>query len=146
MDSYCIMVMNPESKKVWSVPYKTNPGFVSYHGSRIRTLKDSFQIGSHKSSQFSKIWLVFTNPMNPHESSRILTTIAQNESLKIWTCKSWILTNSDLRTRDSRFVLRIHFVDMFSKYLICRFNLWTINPKRFDLYQFGRICIHILQA
>ncbi len=65
MDSYCIVVTNPDSKKVWSVPYETNPGFVSYRGSRILTLKDSFQI---ESIQFSKIHLflqiqqIFMNP------------------------------------------------------------------------------------
>ncbi len=30
MDSSCIMVTNPDSKKVQSVPYKTNPEFVLY--------------------------------------------------------------------------------------------------------------------
>jgi hypothetical protein len=36
MDSYRIVVTNPDSKKVWSVPYKTNPGFVSHRGSLKR--------------------------------------------------------------------------------------------------------------
>jgi hypothetical protein len=30
MDSYPIVVTNPDSKKVQSVPYDTNPGFVLY--------------------------------------------------------------------------------------------------------------------
>jgi hypothetical protein len=35
MDLYSIVVRNPDSIKVQSVPYETNPGFVSYRGSRI---------------------------------------------------------------------------------------------------------------
>jgi hypothetical protein len=62
------VITNPDSKKVYFVPYKTNPGFVSYRGSRILTLKDSFRIVNHESSQFSKIRLflqiqrILTNP------------------------------------------------------------------------------------
>jgi hypothetical protein len=37
MDSYRIVVMNPDSKKVQYVPYETNPGFILYCRSRIRT-------------------------------------------------------------------------------------------------------------
>jgi hypothetical protein len=55
LNLYRIVTTNPDFKKVCFVPYKTNPGFVSYRGSRILTLKDSFQIVSHESSQFSKI-------------------------------------------------------------------------------------------
>jgi hypothetical protein len=68
MDSYRIMTTNPDFKKIRFVPYKTNPGFVSYRGSQILTLKDSFRFVSHKSSQFSKICLflqiqrIHTNP------------------------------------------------------------------------------------
>jgi hypothetical protein len=54
-----------------TVSWITNPDFkrfVSYRGSRILTLKDSFRIVSHKSSQFSKIHPFFTNPTNPYES------------------------------------------------------------------------------
>jgi hypothetical protein len=43
--------MNPDSKKVCFVPYETNPGFVSYRGSRILTLKDSLRIVNHESIQ-----------------------------------------------------------------------------------------------
>ncbi len=61
-------IMNPDLKR-----------FVSYRGSRILTLKDSFQIVSHESSQFSKIrpflriQRILTNPQyyrftNPYES------------------------------------------------------------------------------
>ncbi len=68
MDLYCIVTTNPDFKKVCFVPYEMNPGFVSYRGSQILTLKDSFQIVSHESSQFSKIRLflriqwILTNP------------------------------------------------------------------------------------
>ena len=99
MDLFHNVVTNPNSKKVRAVSYEMNPGFVLYHGSQIWTYNDLFQIVNHKSSQFSKIPPVFTNPANPHESSQILSTIAQNESLKIWNRKFWILTNPDLRVQ-----------------------------------------------
>jgi hypothetical protein len=68
MDSFRFVITNPDSKKVRFVPYETNPGFVSYRGSRILTLKDSFRFVSHESSQFLKIHLflriqrILTNP------------------------------------------------------------------------------------
>jgi hypothetical protein len=37
MDLYHIMVLNPDSKKVRSVPYKMNTGFLSYPGPQILT-------------------------------------------------------------------------------------------------------------
>jgi hypothetical protein len=40
IDSYRIVITNPDSKKVRFVPYEMNPGFVSYRGSQILTLKD----------------------------------------------------------------------------------------------------------
>jgi hypothetical protein len=75
MDSYGIVVTNPDSKKVRSVPYDMNPGFVSYRGSRILTLKDLFWIVNHNSSQFSKIRMF-------SRIQQILSTIAQNKSLR----------------------------------------------------------------
>jgi hypothetical protein len=84
MDLYRIVTTNPDSKKVRLVPYDTNPanpGFVSYRGSRILTLKDSFRIVSHESSQFSKIRLFL-------RIQQILSTIARNESLKVEICES----------------------------------------------------------
>ena len=79
MDLYCIVSTNPDFKIVCFVPYETNPGFVSYRGSQILTLKDLFRIVSHESSQFSKIrpflriQRILTNPLyyrftNPYES------------------------------------------------------------------------------
>jgi hypothetical protein len=68
MDLFRFVIPNPDSKKVCFVPYKTNPGFVLYRGSRILSLKDSFRIVNHESSQFSKIRLFFMNPTNPYES------------------------------------------------------------------------------
>jgi hypothetical protein len=87
---------------------------------------------NHESSQFSKIWPVFTNPTNPCESSQILSTIAQKESLKIQICKSWILSNPDLRTRE------FGFGSPNLKDLYCGFDSWPFF-KRFVLWiQFAR--------
>ena len=96
MDSYRIVTTNPDSKKIWFIPYDTNPanpGFVLFRGSWILTLKDSFRIVSHESSQFLKIRLFL----------RILSTIAQNESLKIEICESESLRILKLRIRKSEF-------------------------------------------
>ncbi len=79
IDSHHIVTTNHDSKKILFVPYNTNPanpGFISFRESRILTLEDSLWIFSHKSSQFSKIRLFL-------RIQRILSTIAQNESLKI---------------------------------------------------------------
>ncbi len=74
----------------------TNPGFVSYRGSRILTLKDLFRIVSHESSQFSKIRLFL-------RILRILSTKARNESLKIEIRESESLRILKLWTRESGF-------------------------------------------
>ena len=55
MESYRFVTTNPDFKMVRFVPYDTNPGFVLYRGSQILSLKDSFRIVNHESSQFSKI-------------------------------------------------------------------------------------------
>jgi hypothetical protein len=111
MDSYRIVTTNPDSKKVRFVPYDTNPanpGFVSYRGSRILTLKDSFRIVSHESSQFSKIRLFL-------RIQRILSTIARNESFKIQ-----IRESESLRIR----TLKIGIVDSIRRSVFERFVLW----------------------
>ncbi len=68
MDSYRIVTTNPDFKKVCFVPYEMNPGFVSYRGSQILTLKDSFRIVSHENQSIFEDSPVFTNPTNPYES------------------------------------------------------------------------------
>jgi hypothetical protein len=116
MDWYCIVITNPDSKKVWFVPYEMNPGFIKYRVSRILTLKDSFQIVNHKSSQFSKICLFL-------RIQQILSTIAQKESLKIQICKSLRLglANPDLWIQ----TLKICIADLIRRPFFERF----LRPK-----------------
>jgi hypothetical protein len=122
--SHDIVVTNPDTKKVWSVPYNTNPGFVLYCGSQMQTLKDLFWIVNHKSSQFSKIRLF-------SRIQQILSTIAQNESLKIQICKSkslrFRLANPDSRVQ----TLRISIADLIRRPFFIRFVswIWFIRPK-----------------
>ena len=71
--------------------------FVSYRGSRILTLKDSFRIVSHESSQFSKIRLF----LRIQRILRILSTIIRNESLKIEICESESLRIEPFWSQDS---------------------------------------------
>ncbi len=77
----------------------TSKRFVSYRGSRILTLKDSFKIVSHESSQFLK----FAHFYKSNKSLRILSTIAQNESLKIEIRKSESLRILKFQIRKSGF-------------------------------------------
>ncbi len=97
MDSFRFVITNPDSKKTRFVPYETNPGFVSYRGSQILTLKDSFWYVSHEASQFSKIRLFL-------RILRILSTMARNESLKIEIRESESLRILKIRIRESGFV------------------------------------------
>ena len=116
-------------------------GFVLYRGHKSWLQKDSFRIVSRiltsqiresgfvspilKDSnrgfvswpELSKIRAVFTNPTNPHESWRILSTIARNESLRI---QAGGFANPDSRIR----TLRIRFVDSFRRHVFERFVSW----------------------
>ncbi len=60
-------------------------GFSLYRGSRILIWKGSFGVMDQESSQFSEDSTCFHES---NKSSQILSTIAQNESLKILICKS----------------------------------------------------------
>ena len=112
----------------------TNPDlkrFVSYRGSRILTLEDSFRIVITNPVNFRKIRPVFTNPY---------------ESLVLWhlrILKFWIresgFANPNLKDSyrgfDSwTFFQKIRIVDSFRK---------TKNLKRFDSFRFVRIRIRI---
>ncbi len=144
MDLFRFVITMPDSKKVCFVPYETNPGFVSYCGSLILTLKDLFRIVNHESSQFSKIHLFL-------RIQRILSTIARNESLKIkireseslrilkfWICESGFANpnlKDSYRGFDSQtFFQKIRFVDSIRK---------AKNLKLLDLFQFVRIRVRI---
>ncbi len=119
MDSFCIVVTNPDSKKIRFVLWLTNP--------------DSFRIVDHKSFMFSKdsfrrlIFKRFACFYEYNESLQILSTIARNESLKIEIRESESLRILQIRIRESGFVtpnlkdlyrgfvLWIRFVDSFLK-------------------------------
>ncbi len=65
------------------MPYETNPDlFRIVDHESLMFSKDLFR-GFVLYTDFPKIRPVFTNPTNPHESLRILSTIARNESLRI---------------------------------------------------------------
>ncbi len=94
MDSYRFVGHESGLKKIRFVSWITNPDlkrFDLYRGSQILTLKDSFRIVNHESSQFSKIHLFL----------RILSTIARNESLKIKIRESESLRILKSRIRES---------------------------------------------
>ena len=118
----------------------TNPGFVSYRGSRILTWKDSFRIVDHESSYFQKIRFAdsfrdaifkrFDESDESYESSRILSTI----DLRIH--KNPVLPDSRIPTVFKRFVLWIRFVLRCSKDLFRGFVLsFGVQKIRFvDLF------------
>ncbi len=139
----------------------TNPGFVSYRGSRILTWKDSFWNVDHKSSHFQKIRFAdsfcdaifkrFDESDESNESSRILSTV----DLRIHT--NLVLPDSRIPTVFKRFISWIHFVLRCSKDSFCGFVSWRNfqkicfvdsfrkkkKSKRFVLYRFVRIRIRI---
>ncbi len=156
MDSFHFVITNPDSKKVRFVI--TNPGFVSYRGSRIQPFsKDSFRDA------------IFKRFDESYESSQILSTI----DLRIHT--NPVLPDSRIPTVFKRFVSWIRFVlrcwkDSFRGFVSCSnfqkirfvdsfrgFVSWrnfqkirfvdsirkTKNLKRFDLFRFVRIRIRI---
>jgi hypothetical protein len=119
MDSYCFVGHESGLKKIRFVSWITNPDlkrFGLYH--------------DHESSQFSKDSTCFHES---NESSRILSTMAQNESLKLEIRES--LRILKLRIRESGFAnpnLKDTHVNSFRK-------------KKFPNYsiRFGRIRIQI---
>ena len=139
----------------------TNPGFVSYRGSRIQPFsKDSFR-GFVSWRNFQKIRFAdlfrdaifkrFDESDESYESSRILSTI----DLRIHT--NPVLPDSRIPTVFKRFVSWIRFVLRCSKDSFCGFVLWRNfqkicfvdsfrkkkKSKRFVSYRFGRIRIRI---
>ena len=137
----------------------TNPGFVSYRGSRILTWKDSFRIVDHESSHFQKIRFAdsfrdaifkrFDESDESYESSRILSTI----DLRIHT--NPVLPDSRIQSIFKRFVSWIRFVLRCSKDSFRGFVSWRnfqipvswirfVRPKiSKDSIRFGRIRIRI---
>ncbi len=120
----------------------TSKRFVLYRGSWILTLKDSFRIVNHESSQFSKIRLflrilqILTNP-EYYSTKRIL----KNRDSRIR-----ILTNPEVL--DSRIrTLKIRIVDSFREFVswirfVDSFRA-NKNLKLFDSFWFVRIRIWI---
>jgi hypothetical protein len=138
MDLYRFVGHESGLKKIRFVLWITNPDlkrFVLYRGSRILTLKDSFRNVNHESGQFSKIHLFL-------RIQRILSTVAQNESLKIKIREFESLRILKSRIRKSeplRFVLWIRF------WKICFVDLFCANKnlKRFDSFRFVRFSVRI---
>ena len=127
MDLYRFVGHKSGLKKIRFVLWITNPDlkrFVLYRGSRILTLKDSFRNVNHESSQFSKIHLFL-------QIQRILSTVAQNKSLKIEICESESLRIQTLKIRIVDSIRRSVFERFVS--LICFVKTKISNYSiRFD--------------
>ncbi len=109
-DLFCILVHESWLGKICFESYITNPANVQ------------------------KIQPVFTNLTNPHETSWILSTTAQNKSLKNGFANPETLRIQlcELENQDSQFrTLKIWFVDLFCRPVFKRFVLWIqfIRPK-----------------
>ena len=117
MDSYRIVVTNPDSKKIRFVLWLTNPSSQIRESRFASPILKDWNHGFISWPELLKIRLVFTNPTNPHESWRILSTIARNESLRI---HAGGFANPDSRIR----TLRIRFVDSFRRHVFERFVSW----------------------
>ncbi len=125
MDSFCIVVTNPDSKKIRFVSWLTNPtSQICKSGFASPILKDS-NGGFVSWPELTKTRPVFTNPTNPHEAWWILSTIAQNESLQIQAGK---------------------FADLICRAFFKRFVSWILFVRsKIPNYsmRFGRIRIRI---
>jgi hypothetical protein len=113
-------------------------GFVS--GNRVpedlyHEFMDLYCFGDHKTNpdfkrfnlnRWPRIQQIFKDSTCFHKSSRIFSTIPQNESFKIQICNSWFLTDPDWRICES-ISLNIWFVDSFWK---------NKNPQILDSYWF----------
>ncbi len=131
MDLFRIVIMNPDSKKVWFVPYKTNPdSFCIVDHKSLKFSKDSFcRLIFKRFGLFSWIYRILTNPdkslvhrrtLNKPESIRILGFGFANPY-----CFQKICFVDSLRpTVFKRFVSWIQFVGLFLKDLFCGFVLW----------------------
>ena len=117
----------------------TNPGFVSYRGSRIQPFsKDSFRgfvsyygvqkirfVDSFRDAIFKR----FDESDESYESSRILSTI----DLRIHT--NPVLPDSRIQSIFKRFVSWIRFVTQFSNTRFVDSICKTNNLKRFDSFR-----------
>ncbi len=144
MDSFRIVVTNPDSKKIRFVSWLTNP--------------DSFCIVLHVFKRFV-LWICFVDWFSKdltcfyesYESLQILSTIAQNQSLKIKICESKTLRIFKVRIPKSGFVntnpkdLYRGFVSWIRFWKICFVDLFRANKnlKLLDLFRFVRIRIRI---
>ena len=170
MDSYRIVTTNPDSKKVRFVPYDmnpANPGFVSYRGSRILTLKDSFRFVidesgfvSYRGSQILHVFKRFVSQTD-FQKIRLFLRI-----LRILTNPQYYRFTNPYESFGfgfanplvfKRFVSWIRFVDSITNYPYrdqdsqkffsnTRFVdsiRKTKNLKRFDSFRFVRIRIRI---
>jgi hypothetical protein len=94
--------------------------------------------------ELPKIRPVFTNPTNPHESWRILSTIAQNESLQIQAggLANPNLTDSYCGFVSQTFFQKIRIMDLIRRTFFQRFVSWIqfVRPKisNYSIH-FGRI-------
>ncbi len=154
MDSFCIVVTNLDSKKIWFVPYKTNPDlFCIVDHESLMFSKDLFvdkfrRLIFKRFDLFSRIQQILTNP---DESLVHRRTLYKPKSLQIlgfgfanpyWFQKIRFLDSfcrPFLKDSFCEFVSwirfwKIRFVDSFCK---------NKNSKLLDLFCFGRIRVQI---
>ncbi len=117
MDSFHIVVTNPDSKKICFVSWLTNPTSQICKSGFISLILIDSNRGFVSWPELPKIWPVFANPTNPHESWQILSAIARNESLRIQAGR---FPNPDSQIQ----TLKIRIVDSFCRPVFQRFVLW----------------------
>ncbi len=141
MDSFCFVVTNPDSKKIWFVPYETNPDSFRIVDLFCRLIFKRFDL-------FSQIQWILTNPdkslvhrrtLNKPKSSQILGFGFANP---YWFQKicfvNWFRRPflKDLFRGLVSWICfwKICFVDSFCE---------NKNSKLLDSFCFGRICVRI---
>ena len=122
MDLFRIVIMNPDSKKVWFVPYKTNPdSFCIVDHKSLKFSKDSFcRLIFKRFGLFSWIYRILTNPDKSLVRRR---TLNKPKSIQIlgfgfanpYWIKNICFVDSFCRPVFERFVSWIRLVDLFLK-------------------------------
>ncbi len=146
MDSFRIVITNPDSKKVRFVPYKTNlDSFCIVDHESLMFSKDSFcRLIFKRFDLFSRIQRILRNP---DESLVHRRTLNKPESIGIL----------GFGFANPYWFQKIHFVDSFRRPVFERFVSWircvdlflkdsfreNKNPKLLDSFCFGRIRIRI---
>ena len=123
MDSFCIVITNPDSKKICFVSLLTNPTSQIRESRYASPILEDWIRGFDSQTDFKKIQPVFMNPMNPYKSLVHNHTLNKPKSIQIlgfgfanpYCFQKIRFVDLFCPTVFKRFVSQIRFVDLFLK-------------------------------